>query len=145
MSAVTPSPMVDKVDEKIIEILKENARATYTDIGRALNISEGTVRNRIQALTDSGVIKRFTVDISLGVGVRALIMISVDPQKPTLEISDKVLSLPGVEKIYEVTGEYDVVTVVSSSTIENLNRTIEEIRVIDGVVKTNTVIVLRTV
>jgi len=137
--------MVDKVDEKIIEILKENARATYTDIGRALNISEGTVRNRIQALTDSGVIKRFTVDISLGVGVRALIMISVDPQKPTLEISDKVLSLPGVEKIYEVTGEYDVVTVVSSSTIENLNRTIEEIRVIDGVVKTNTVIVLRTV
>ena len=137
--------MVDKVDEKIIEILKENARATYTDIGRALNISEGTVRNRIQALTDSGVIKRFTVDISLGVGVRALIMISVDPQKPTLEISDKVLSLPGVEKIYEVTGEYDVVTVVSSSTIENLNRTIEEIRVINGVVKTNTVIVLRTV
>jgi len=37
------------------------------------------------------------------------------------------------------------VTVVSSSTIEKLNRTIEEIRVIDGVVKTNTVIVLRTI
>ncbi len=137
--------MVDEVDEKIIEILKENARTTYVDIGKALGLSEGTVRNRIQALTDSGVIKRFTVDISLGVGVRALIMISVDPQKPTLEISDKVLKLPGVEKIYEVTGEYDVVTVVSSSTIEKLNRTIEEIRVIDGIVKTNTVIVLRTV
>ena len=137
--------MVDKVDEKIIEILKENARATYTDIGRALNISEGTVRNRIQSLIDSGVIKRFTIEVSLDVGVRALIMVSVDPRKPTQEISDKVLKLPGVEKIYEVTGEYDVVTVVSSSTIEKLNRTIEEIRVIDGVVKTNTVIVLRTV
>ena len=137
--------MVDKIDEKIIEILKENARTTYVDIGKALGLSEGTVRNRIQALTDSGVIKRFTVEISLGVGVRALIMISVDPQKPTLEVSDKVLKLPGVEKIYEVTGEFDVVTVVSSSTIEKLNRTIEEIRVINGVVKTNTVIVLRTV
>ena len=130
---------------KILEILKENARATYTDIGRALNISEGTVRNRIQSLIDSGVIKRFTIEVSLDVGVRALIMVSVDPRKPTQEISDKVLKLPGVEKIYEVTGEYDVVTVVSSSTIEKLNRTIEEIRVIDGVVKTNTVIVLRTV
>jgi Lrp/AsnC family transcriptional regulator of lysine biosynthesis len=137
--------MVDEVDEKIIEILKENARTTYVDLGKALGLSEGTVRNRIQALTDSGVIKRFTVELSLGVGVRALIMISVDPQRPTQEISDKVLKLPGVERIYEVTGEYDVVTVVSSSTIENLNRTIEEIRVIDGVVKTNTVIVLRTV
>jgi Lrp/AsnC family transcriptional regulator of lysine biosynthesis len=137
--------MVDEVDEKIIEILKENARTTYVDLGKALGLSEGTVRNRIQALIDSGVIKRFTVELSLGVGVRALIMISVDPQRPTQEISDKVLKLPGVERIYEVTGEYDVVTVVSSSTIENLNRTIEEIRVIDGVVKTNTVIVLRTV
>ena len=137
--------MVDKIDLKILEILKENARTTYVDIGKALGLSEGTVRNRIQALTDSGAIKRFTVEISLGVGVRALIMISVDPQKPTLEISDKVLKLPGVEKIYEVTGEYDVVTVVSSSSIEGLNQTIEEIRVIDGIVKTNTVIVLRTI
>ncbi len=137
--------MVDEIDMKILEILKENARTTYVDIGKALGLSEGTVRNRIQSLTDSGAIKRFTVEISLGVGVRALIMISVDPQKPTLEISDKVLKLPGVEKIYEVTGEYDVVTVVSSSSIEGLNQTIEEIRVIDGIVKTNTVIVLRTV
>jgi len=140
--------MVDEIDMKILEILKENARTTYVDIGKALGLSEGTVRNRIQSLTDSGVIKRFTVEISLGVGgvgVRALIMISVDPQKPTLEISDKVLKLPGVEKIYEVTVEYDVVTVVSSSSIEGLNQTIEEIRVIGGIVKTNTVIVLRTI
>ena len=137
--------MVDEIDEKIIEILKENARTTYVDIGRALGLSEGTVRNRIQALTDSKVIKRFTVEVSLTVGVKALIMVSVDPQMPTIQISDNVLALPGVEKIYEVTGEYDVVTVVSSPSIEELNHTIEEIRVINGVVKTNTIIVLRTV
>jgi len=137
--------MVDEIDEKIIEILKENARTTYVDIGRALGLSEGTVRNRIQALTDSRVIKRFTVEVSLTVGVKALIMVSVDPQMPTIQISDNVLALPGVEKIYEVTGEYDVVTVVSSPSIEELNHTIEDIRVINGVVKTNTIIVLRTV
>ena len=137
--------MVDEIDEKIIEILKENARTKYVDIGRALGLSEGTVRNRIQALTDSRVIKRFTVEVSLTVGVRALIMVSVDPQMPTIQISNNVLALPGVEKIYEVTGEYDIVTVVSSPSIEELNHTIEDIRVINGVVKTNTIIVLRTV
>ena len=136
--------MVDEIDEKIIEILKENARTTYVDIGRTLGLSEGTVRNRIQALTDSRVIKRFTVEVSLTVGVKALIMVSVDPQMPTIQISDNVLALPGVEKIYEVTGEYDIVTVVSSPSIEELNHTIEDIRVINGVVKTNTIIVLRT-
>lgn len=137
--------MVDEVDMKILELLKENSRSTYVEIGKTLGLSEGTVRNRVQALTESGVIKKFTLEVSLSVGVRALIMISVDPQKPTLEISDKVLKLPGVEKIYEVTGEYDVVTVVSSSSIEGLNQTVEAIRVIEGVERTNTIIVLRTV
>ena len=137
--------MVDEVDMKILELLKENSRSTYVEIGKTLGLSEGTVRNRVQALSDSGVIKKFTLEVSLSVGVRALIMISVDPQKPTLEISDKVLKLPGVEKIYEVTGEYDVVTVVSSSSIEGLNQTVEAIRVIEGVERTNTIIVLRTV
>ena len=137
--------MVDEIDFKILELLKEYSRSTYVEIGKTLGLSEGTVRNRVQILTDSGVIKKFTIEVSLSVGVRALILISVDPRRPTMEISDKVLELPGVEKIYEVTGEYDVVTVVSSSSIEGLNQTIEEIRVIDGVVKTNTVIELRTV
>jgi Lrp/AsnC family transcriptional regulator of lysine biosynthesis len=137
--------MVDEVDLQILELLKENSRSTYVEIGKTLGLSEGTVRNRVQTLTESGVIKKFTIEVSLSVGVRALILISVDPQKPTVEISDSVMKLPGVEKIYEVTGEYDVVTVVSSSSIGGLNQTIEEIRVIDGVERTNTIIVLRTV
>jgi len=137
--------MVDEVDLQILELLKENSRSTYVEIGKTLGLSEGTVRNRVQTLTESGVIKKFTIEVSLSVGVRALILISVDPQKPTVEISDSVMMLPGVEKIYEVTGEYDVVTVVSSSSIGGLNQTIEEIRVIDGVERTNTIIVLRTV
>ena len=71
-------------------------------------------------------------------------MISVDPSIPTYTISKKVEGLSGIESIYEVTGEYDIVCVVSQRDIEGLNQTIEEIRKLDGVVKTNTVIVLRT-
>ena len=137
--------MVDEVDLKILELLKENSRSTYVEIAKTLKLSEGTVRNRVQALTDSGVIKKFTIEVSLSVGVRALILISVDPQRPTLEISNRVLELPGVEKIYEVTGEYDIIIVSSSSSIEGINVTIEDVRKTTGVTKTNTVIVLRTV
>ena len=137
--------MVDEIDERILSILKENSRTTYVEIGRTLNLSEGTVRNRIQSLIDSGIIKRFTVEVSLTVGVRALVMISVNPQTPTHDVSKVVQKLPGVEKIYEVTGEYDVVIVVTSQNIERLNATIENIRVVEGVEKTNTIIVLRTI
>ncbi len=136
--------MVDKIDERIIGLLKENSRMTYVDIGSEVGLSEGAVRNRVQSLVSSGVIRRFTVEVTPSMRVRALVMISVSPNIPTLKISEKVEKLPGMERIYEVTGEYDIVSVVSSASIEGINQCIEDIRKIDGVVKTNTVIVLRT-
>ena len=136
--------MVDEIDEKIIKALTENSRETYVQIGSAVGLSEGAVRNRVQTLVNSGTIRKFTIEVAPSIRVRSLTMISVDPSIPTYTISKKVEGLSGIESIYEVTGEYDIVCVVSQQDIEGLNQTIEEIRKLDGVVKTNTVIVLRT-
>ena len=136
--------MVDQIDEKIIKALKENSRKTYVGIGKAVGLSEGAVRNRVQALINTGTIRKFTVEVAPSIRVRSLTMISVDPSVPTYTISKKVEDLSGIESIYEVTGEYDLICVVSQRDIEGLNQTIEEIRKLDGVAKTNTVIVLRT-
>jgi DNA-binding Lrp family transcriptional regulator len=137
--------MMDNIDEQILDILKENSRATYVEIGRQVGLSEGAVRNRVQALIDSGVIKKFTIELAPTARVRGLIMISVDPGIPTSEISKMVDELEAVERIYEVTGDHDIVSVVASLNIEGVNQCIEEIRGIKGVVKTNTMIVLRTI
>lgn len=136
--------MRDDIDEKILQALKENARMTFVDIGRSVGLSEGAVRNRIQALMDSGVIRRFTIEVATSVGVRALTMISVDPSTPTSAVSEAVGRMNVIEKIYEITGEYDIAAVVSSPDIAAVNRCIEEIRAVEGVVRTNTMIVLRT-
>jgi len=64
--------------------------------------------------------------------VRALVMISVIPNVPTPTISEQVEKLHGMEKIYEVTGDYDIMSVFSSPTIEGINQSIEEIRKIGG-------------
>ena len=136
--------MVDAIDEKILKALMENSRKTYVEIGNIVGLSEGAVRNRVQALVGSGTIRKFTLEVAPSIRVRSLTMISVDPSIPTYNISKKVEELSGIESISEVTGEYDIVCVVSQRDIEGLNQTIEEIRKLDGVVKTNTVIVLRT-
>jgi len=135
---------MDEIDDGILRILNENARTTYVDIGRAVGLSEGAVRNRVQALVDSGVIRKFTIEVSTSMRLRALTMISVDPSTPTSSVSGAVGKLPAVERLYEVTGEYDIVAVLSSPSIEGVNRCIEEMRGVGGVVKTNTMIVLRT-
>ncbi len=136
--------MVDAIDEKILKALMENSRKTYVEIGNIVGLSEGAVRNRVQALVSSGTIRKFTLEVAPSIRVRSLTMISVDPSIPTFTISKEVEGLSGIESIYEVTGEYDIVCVVSQRDIEGLNQTIEEIRKLDGIVKTNTVIVLRT-
>jgi len=137
--------MVDEIDERIMRLLEENSRMTYVEIGRTVGLSEGAVRNRVQALVSGGVIKRFTVEKSSTHGVRALTMIAVNPGTPTYEVSKTVNLLAGVERIYEVTGEYDIVMVSSGGNIEGINKVIEDIREIEGVEKTNTIIVLRTI
>ena len=136
--------MVDEIDERIMRLLEENSRMTYVEIGRTVGLSEGAVRNRVQALVSEGVIKRFTIEKSSTHGVRALTMIAVNPGTPTYEVSKRVNQQAGVENIYEVTGEYDIVMVSSGSNIEGINKVIEDIRKIEGVEKTNTIIVLRT-
>lgn len=137
--------MVDEIDEKILALLEENSRMTYVEIGGLVGLSEGAVRNRIQSLISDSVIKRFTIERSISHGVRSLTMIAVEPGVPTFEVSKKVNELEGVEQIYEVTGEYDIVMVSHGSNIESINKVIEDIRKIKGVEKTNTIIVLRTV
>lgn len=137
--------MVDEIDERILRLLEDNSRMSYVDIGRTVGLSEGAVRNRVQALVSGGVIKRFTIEKASTHGVRALTMIAVDPGTPTYEVSKRVNRLAGVERIYEVTGEYDIVMVSSGSSIEGINKVIEDVRKIEGVEKTNTIIVLRTI
>ena len=137
--------MVDDIDERIMELLEEDARMTYVEIGKMVGLSEGAVRNRIQSLTSTGVIKKFTIEKSTSHGVSVVTMLAVDPSTPTYKVSKSVSMLEGVEKVYEVTGEYDILLVSSSVNIDGINQCIEDIRKINGVEKTNTIIVLRTI
>ena len=137
--------MVDEIDERIMDLLEEDSRMTYVEIGKMVSLSEGAVRNRIQSLTSTGVIKRFTIEKSTSHGVSAVTMLAVNPSTPTYKVSKSVSELEGVERVYEVTGEYDIMLVSSSVNIDDINQCIEDIRKINGVEKTNTIIVLRTI
>jgi len=135
---------MDEIDRKIIQILKQNGRATYGEIGKAVGLSEGAVRKRIKDLVSSGIIKRFTLKLSLSEGAEAIALVSVNPSILTSEISAKLLKIPHVDTVYEVTGEYDIAVIISAMSIAEVNECIEKIRKIDGVIKTNTMIILRS-
>ena len=134
---------MDEKDKQIMKILKDDARAGYGDIGSKVGLSEGAVRKRIKTLTDEGVIRKFTVKVSLAEGAQAITLLATNPAYPTLEVSKKIRELPNVEIIYEVTGEYDIVAVIAGMSVTEVNECIEKIRRVEGIMKTNTMIVLR--
>jgi DNA-binding Lrp family transcriptional regulator len=135
---------MDETDQRIITLLKDDARAGYGEIGAKIGLSEGAIRKRIKTLTDQGVIKKFTVKINLAEGAQAITLLTANPAHPTQEVSKKIQSIPNVETTYEVSGEYDIVAVISGMNMTEVNECIEKIRMVEGIVKTNTMIVLRS-
>ncbi|QUC64997.1 Lrp/AsnC family transcriptional regulator [Nitrosopumilus sp. K4] len=135
----------DKVDEKIIEYLKEDSRESFVDIGKKLKLSESAVRRRVKQLVDNGTIKRFTLELGEENATSAIVLVSVDSATDTSKVSTKLKNLDGVKTVYEITGQYDITTIISASNISEINNSIDALRKIPGVIDTNTVIILRKV
>jgi Lrp/AsnC family transcriptional regulator, regulator for asnA, asnC and gidA len=138
------SENLNSIDEKIIKILKNDSRKSFVDIANEIGMSESAVRRRVKNLQDVGIIKKFTIDMGPSNKTSAITLISVSSTADTSNVSNHLLSLKGIEVVYEITGQYDIATIIIAPTILEINSYIDEIRKIEGVSDTNTVIILRT-
>ncbi len=137
---------LDKTDERILQILREDSRLAFVDIATKVGLSEAAIRRRISNLVKEGTIKRFTVEVEEPqTATSAITYVSVSPSSPTADVSKKLGSVRGVETIYETTGPFDIAAIIRGATIAEVNKSVEEIRRIDGVLKTETTIILRTI
>ena len=135
----------DKTDDKIIGFLRDNARESFVEIGKKLKLSESAIRRRVKNLVDSGVIEKFTVEMGETNTTSAIVLISVDSATDTSKVSTKLTKLEDVKTVYEITGQYDISVIIRSGNIAEIDICIDELRKIQGVIDTNTVIILRTI
>ena len=135
----------DKIDEKIIEFLRNDSRESFVDIGKKLKLSESAVRRRVKNLVSSGTIKKFTLEVGDANTTSAIVLISVDSTIDTSKVSSKLTKLQGVKTVYEITGQYDITVIIRAPNITEINSCIDLLRKIPGVTDTNTVIILRTI
>ena len=135
----------DNTDQKVIEYLKEDSRESFVDIGKKLKLSESAVRRRVKNLVSNGTIKKFTLEIGEENTTSAIVLVSVDSATDTSKVSAKLAKLEGVKTVYEITGQYDITTIISASNITDINNSIDALRKITGVIDTNTVIILKKI
>ncbi len=140
---------MDNIDLNIIEILKENGRATASDISRRVKLSVPAVSERMRRLEESGIIKEYTVRISredLGYRLLAIIFVNIGQTGNIQGFRNTIVKYPEVIECHHMAGEYDYMLKVLLKDTSELEEFISrKLKSIKGVDKSNTQVVLSTI
>src|SRR5919108_2199973 len=130
MCAVPPTDrQLDDLDRRLLSLLAADARATMAQLGRAVGLSRTAVLARVQRLERVGVIRGYHADVVLP-GQAAAHRARVGLVIRTPDVAGyvrRLAALPGVSEIETVTGEYDLMVLVSAPTAEEMDVVLDRI------------------
>ena len=138
--------MIKTQDEKLIALLRKNARISISDLARELGLSRSTVQNRLLRLEHSGIIQGYSVEFGeqyLAGLVAAHVSIKVK-QKLTTQTTVALKHHNNVTSLYAIIGEYDMIAIVEAQSLHQLSSILDDIGDLDGVERTNSSVILET-
>lgn len=138
------NPTLDSTSKAIIEQLQFDGRRSYAEIGKAVGLSEAAVRQRVQKLTDAGVMQIVAVTDPLRLGFKRQAMLGIRVKGDTRSIADRLADYEEVSYVVMSAGSFDILAEVvcedDDALIDLLNN---EIRQIEGVASTETFLYLK--
>lgn len=137
---------LDDGDQRLIAELRRDGRASLSDLADRLGIARATVRARMERLQARGEIVGFTVltrgDVS-ALPVRGLMMIAIEG-KGQERITARLVGLPEVLAVHSTNGRWDLICELGARTLEELDGLILKVRNYDGVLASETNLLLST-
>lgn len=137
---------MDDTDQKLIALLRQNARESVATLAARLKVSRGTVTNRITKLEDQGLIVGYTVRLRPDVqtnDIRAWMSIAVEGNT-TRAVIATLLGEPGVAALHDTNGRWDLLAELRAANLADLSSVLERIRLVKGIRNTETSIHLET-
>lgn len=133
-------------DRRLIAALRENARASITELAQIANVSRTTVKARIDALIADGKIRRFTIETDTDVAgeVRAITMIELQGRM-SRGVIRTLRSIPEVAVIHSTNGAWDLVVELNAGSLNDFDRVLREIREVPGVLNSESSLLLSPV
>ncbi|MBP5192514.1 MAG: Lrp/AsnC family transcriptional regulator [Eubacterium sp.] len=138
---------MDKLDMKILNSLKKNARLTSSAISEEVGLSVSAVIERIKKMENTGLIKGYTIDIDQNkVGNSTVALMDVSLKHPDYYSSfvELIKKNNNIAACYYQTGEFDFVLKIVTDSTDGLDDVYRDVKGFEGVEKTETHIVLRT-
>ena len=137
---------MDEKDQKLLSLMRQDARLTVAALAQKLKVSRGTVTNRIRRLEDDGIIVGYTVRMRPDVQhneIKAWMSIAVEGNQ-TRAVIAALLGEPGVATLHDTNGRWDLLAELRAETLQELAKVLERIRLLKGISNTETSIHLET-
>ena len=135
---------LDSTSKAIIEQLQLDGRRSYAEIGKAVGLSEAAVRQRVQKLTDAGVMQIVAVTDPMRLGFSRQAMLGIRVSGDTRVVADQLAEMPEISYVVLSAGSFDIMVEIvceaDDALIEVLN---EKIRALGGVASTETFVYLQ--
>ena len=137
---------MDQLDKTILLSLQKDARKRFTEVAQGLEISEGTVRNRVNRLLDEKTVQFVGLIDPEKMGYNAPAMIGVTVQSNLLESAAREIArFPEVSYLVMISGEYDLMVEVLCKDREDFASFLnDKLRQVEGVSQTQSFMILRT-
>ncbi len=139
--------MIDEKDEKIINILMDNARLSYRQIAKKAGISVVTVMHRVNRLEKEGIIQKYSARVDyekLGYDVQVVVDVRVAKGK-LFEVEQKIAKNPAVFAVYDITGDFDATIIAKFKNRKALDIFVKKLQTFDFVERTQTKLILNTI
>jgi DNA-binding Lrp family transcriptional regulator len=137
---------LDATDQRLIALLRQDARLSVATLATKLGVSRGTVNNRLAKLRSTGVITGYTVKLRPDARpdeIRAWMGILVEGNQ-TREVVTGLLGEPGIASLHDTNGRWDLLAELRAATVMELSQVLERIRLLKGIRGTETSILLTT-
>ena len=138
---------MDDVDQRIVALLRSNARRSFQDIGAHVALTAPAVKRRVDRLQREGVIRGYTAVVdpaAIGWPTHAIVSLICEGRMAAEDVRTAVAHHPEVVSAYTVAGEAAAVLHVRASDTAHLEQTLERLREASGVIRTQSQVVLST-
>jgi len=130
--------------QRLLALLRRNARESTASLARKLGIARTTVAERIQRLERDGIINGYTVRVTDAFArqrITAHVLINVNP-KLSARVVRELDASPHVRAVYALSGVFDYEVAVDAGSTEEIDRILDVLGHIEGIERTQTSIVL---
>jgi Lrp/AsnC family leucine-responsive transcriptional regulator len=138
---------LDAVDRGLLEGLQENCKQSLAVLGKKVGLSAPSVVDRIHKLEEAGVIRGYAAELDarrVGKDVTAFIGVSTDRPAAIRSVAREVGLMDEVLDCHHVTGAHTLMLKLKTRNTETLEFLIDRVRGLDGVTRTETMVVLST-